>query len=344
LQSEVARAITSEIQIKVTPQEQARLASARSVNPEAYRLYLQARYYFSRRTLPAFDKSIQLLQQVLQKDPDSALAYAGLAESYGILPFYGGALSKEAFPKAKVAAQKAAELDNSLAEAHAALGFVLLYWDWDWSAAESELKRAIELNPSYAVARHWYAEYLCAMGRHDQAVAEIKRAQELDPLSPLMLTIGGEVCNYARRYDQAIQQCRKALELDPNYALAHRNLARAFLGRRMYEEAASEFVEADRAWSNAYPLDVALAHAVRGKRDEALKILREQSSQPKFDFETAVLAYLALGEKQEALHWLEKAYAEHDAYAPFWNVSPALDPLRSEPRFQSILRRMNFPP
>ena len=343
LQSEVARAITSEIQIKVTPQEQARLASARSVNPEAYRLYLQARYHFSRRTLPAFDKSIQLFQQVLEKEPDSALAYAGLAESYGILPFYGGALPKEAFPKAKAAALKALELDNSLAEAHAALGFVLLYWDWDWSAAESELKRAIELKPSYVVGHHWYAEYLSAMGRHDQAIAEIKRAQELDPLSPLMLAIGGEVCNYAHRYDQAIQQCRKALELDLNYALAHRNLARALHGKRMYEEAASEYVKADRAWGNAYPLDLALAQALRGKRDEALKILREQSSQSKLDPETAVLVYLTLGEKQEALKWLEEAYEKHDAYAAFWNVSPALDPLRSEPRFQRILRRMNFP-
>jgi TolB-like protein/DNA-binding winged helix-turn-helix (wHTH) protein len=344
LQSEVARAITSEIQIKVTPQEQARLASARSVNPEAYRLYLQARYYFSRRTLPAFDKSIQLFQQVLEKEPNSALAYAGLAESYGILPFYSGAPSKEAFPKAKVAARKAVELDNSLAEAHAALGFVLLYWDWDWLAAESELKRAIELKPSYVVGHHWYAEYLSAMARHDRAVAEIKRAQELDPLSPLMLAIGGEVCDYGRRYDEAIEQCRKALELDPNYALAHRNLARAFLGKRMHEEAASEYVKADRAWGNAYPLELALAHAARGNRDEALKILREQSSQPKFDPETAVLVYLALGEKQEALDWVEKAYEEHDPYAAFWNVNPALDPLRSAPRFQAILRRMNFPP
>ena len=191
LQDEVARAIASEIQIKVTPNEQVRLASARPLNPEAYRLYLQGRYYFSKRTLPAFDKSVQLFQQVLEKEPSSALAYAGLAESYGITPFYGGALPKVAFPKAKAAALKALELDGSLAEAHASLAFVLLYWDWDWLAAERELKRAIELNPSYVTAHHWYAEYLGAMGRHDQAIAEIKRAQELDPLSPLMLTVGG---------------------------------------------------------------------------------------------------------------------------------------------------------
>jgi adenylate cyclase len=201
LQGEIARAIANEIRAKLTPDVQARLTRARPVDPEAYRLYLQGRYQFSKRTLPAFERSIQLFQQVLEKDPDNALAYAGLAESYGILPFYGGALPKDAFPKAKAAALKALELDSSLAEAHAALGFVLLYWDWDWSAAESELKRAIELKPSYVVGHHWYGEYLSAMGRHEQAIAEIRRAQELDPLSSLMLAIGGEVCNNARRHD-----------------------------------------------------------------------------------------------------------------------------------------------
>jgi len=346
LQGQIASSIADEVRAKLTPDVQARLTRARPVDPEAYRLYLQGRYQFSKRTLPAFERSIQLFQQVLEKDPDYALAYAGLAESYGILPFYGGELPKVAFPKAKAAALKALEIDSSLAEAHAALGFVFLYWDWDWSAAESELKRALELKPSYAVGHHWYAEYLSAMGRHEQAIAEIKRAQELDPLSPLLLAIGGEVGILARRYDEAIEQSRKALELDSNYALAHQNLAASFLGKQMYEEAASEYVIADRAWGYSNAPGQVLAYAVTGKRSQALKVLKvlnEQSSQAELDSVMAVRIYLALGEKQKALDWLEKAYEEHDPFAVFWNVSPAFDPLRSDPRFQDLLRRMNFP-
>jgi len=347
LQSEVAGAIANEIKIKLTPQEQVRLASASAVNPEAYRLYLQGRYQFSKRTLPAFEKSIQLFQQVLEKDPDYALAYAGLAESYGILPFYGGALPKDAFPKAKAAAVKALELDSSLAEAHAALGFVLLYWDWDWSATERELKHAIELKPSYVVGHHWYAEYLSAMGRHDQAIAEIKRAQELDPLSPLMLVVGGEVCFYAHRYDEVIEQCRKALELDSSYALAHSWLASAYAEKAMYEEATTEFEKAARLFGRDPWGGLALVYARTGKRDEALKILgrmREQSNRGESSPVRTACLYLAVGEKQRALDWLEKAYEERDPYMAFLNVRPELDPLRSDPRFQDLVRRMNFPP
>jgi TolB-like protein/Tfp pilus assembly protein PilF len=348
LQSDVAGAIANEIKIKLTPQEQARLARGRSVNPEAYRLYLQGRYYFSRRTLPAFDKSIQLFQQVLEKDPDTALAYAGLAESYGILPFYGGASAKEAFPKAKAAALKALELDDSLAEAHAALGFVLFYWDWNWSAAESELKRAIELNPGYVVGHHWYAEYLGAMGRHEQAIAQVRRAQELDPLSPLMLVIGGQVCRYARRYDEGMEQCRKAIELDSNYALAHVGLGRAYLGKEMYEEATAEFEKAARLDGSEHSLLwLAFASAATGRRGEALKILdraREQSKRGEISPLRLAYFYIGLGENQRALDWLEKAYEERDPYMSFLKVEPPLDPLRSDPRFQDLLRRMNFPP
>ena len=347
LQDEVARAIAEEIKIKVTPQEQARLTGAPAVNPEAYRLYLQGRYQASKRTLPGFEKSTLLFQQALEKDPGYSLAHAGLAETYGLLPFYGGASPHEAFPKAKAAALKALELDSSLAEAHAALGFVLFYGEWDWAAAERELKHAIELNPGYVISHHWYAEYLGAMGRHDQAIAEIKRAQELDPLSPLLFAIGGEIYALARRYDEAIEQCRKALELDSNYALAHQNLGSSFFGKRMYKEAAAEYVMADRAWGKTNSSGLALAYALTGKRGEALKILgrlREPSSQLELDSLMAAKLYLALGENQEALDWLEKAYEEHEPYAPFWNVSPVLDPLRSDPRFQDLLRRMKFPP
>jgi serine/threonine protein kinase len=345
LQSEVARTIAREIRVTVTPQEQTHLARSRPVNAEAYQFYLQGRYHFAQRTLAAFDKSIQLFRKALEKDPDDALAYTGLAESYGILPFYGGALPQDAFPKAKAAALKALELDSTLAEAHAALGFVLLYWDWDWSAAERELSKAIELNQSYVVAHHWYAEYLSAIGRHEQAVAEIKRAQELDPLSPLMLAIGGEVCNYARRYDEVIEQCRKALELDSNYALAHVHLSEGYLGKGMYKEAITEAEKGARFFgSDDALLRLGVVYARVGERAKGLKIIDRvgQLRQKEMPLRFALL-YASLGDKQRALSCLEEAYYHREPSMVFLNVSVALSPLHSERRFQDLVRRMNFP-
>ena len=349
LQDDVARTIAEEIKIKVTPQEEARLLGSRAVSPETYRLYLQARYHANKRTLAGFEKSMQLFRQALAYDPGYASAYAGLAETYGLLPFYGGASSKESFPKAKAAALKAVELDGSLAEAHAALGFVLFYGDWDWAAAEKELKRAIELNPSYVTSHHWYAEYLNAMGRHDQAIAEIKRAQELDPLSPLLFAIGAEVYTNARRYDEVIEQSRKALELDSNYALAQHNLACGLLANGMYREAAAEYIKADQSWGLTNSSGLALGYALTGKKAKALEILRRLRETPGESGLTSIMeARLCLGaalcNKLEMLDRLEKAYQEHEAYAAFWNVQPAFDPIRSDPRFQHLMRRMNFPP
>jgi TolB-like protein/DNA-binding winged helix-turn-helix (wHTH) protein/Flp pilus assembly protein TadD len=345
LQDEVAGAIARQIKIKLTPQEHARLASARPVNPEGYRLYLEGRYYFLKRTRPAFEKSIQLLQRALEKDPNFALAYAGLSESYGILPFYGGALPKEAFPKAEAAARKALELDSTLAEAHAALGFVLFYYDWDWLAAERELRRAIELKPSYVVGHHWYAEYLSAMGRHEQAFAEIRRAQELDPVSPLLRAIGGEVYYCARRYDEAIEQCRKGLELDSNFGLAHANLGWGYIVKGMYKEAGLEFEKAGAAYGGNY-VGLAVVCAAMGNKGKALKILdqaRERSSHGEASPWHLARAYILLGDNQRALVWLQKADEDRDPAMAFTKAEPAFAPLRSDPRFQALLRRMNLP-
>ena len=343
LQSEVARTIAREIGATVTPQEQTRLASARPVNAELYQIYLQGRYHFARRTLAEFNKSIQLFEQILARDPDNALAYAGLAESYAILPFYEGALPRAAFPKAKAAAMKALEIDNSLAEAHTALGFVLFYWDWDWAAAERELLQALELKPGYVVAHHWYAEYLSAMGRHDEAVSEIQRAQGLDPLSPLLLAIGGEVCNFARRYDEAIEQCRKALELDSNFAIAHGNLAGAYIRKGMYKEA--EMSARLEGGDPHISLRLACIFAAAGSRAKAVGILiaRQNSKQQELDPTSVVDVYALLGENSLALDWLEKAYDQRDPYMVFMNVAPGMDPLHAEPRFQNLIRRIGLP-
>jgi tetratricopeptide (TPR) repeat protein len=239
------------------------------------------------------------------------------------------------------------ELDSNLAEAHAALGFCLLWYDWVWSAAESELKRAIELKPNYAVAHHWYAEYLSAMGRHGQAFAEIRRAQELDPVSPLLRAIGGEIYRYARRYDEAIEQCRKGLELDSNFGLAHRNLGSGYLGKGMYEEAMAEYEEANRLIGRANRLWLARVYVAAGRRGEAVKMLvrfSEQSRQGEVSLMWLAALYVALGKKQRALDWLQKAYENRDPYMVFIRVDLGLDPLRSDPRFLALLRRMNFPP
>jgi TolB-like protein/DNA-binding winged helix-turn-helix (wHTH) protein/tetratricopeptide (TPR) repeat protein len=346
LTSNVARAIAREVRIKVTPEEQQRMASARRVNTEAFEAYLQGRRYFRMRTLPAFKKSIQFFQRALRLDPQYAAAYSGLSESYGILPFYGGALPRVVFPKAKVAVLKALEIDSTLAEAHAALGNVLFYYDWDWPAAESEFKRAIELKPSYVVAHHWYAEYLTAMGRHEQAFAEIRRAQELDPVSPLMRAIGGEVYTMAHRPDQAIDQCRKGLELESNFGLTHRWLGMAYLQEGMYQQATAEFEEVDRLIGRDNAMGLARAYAMAGRRGEAVKMLDRfngQYKQAEVSPMGLAAAYTALGEKQRAIDWLQKAYEQRDPFLVFIRVHWAFDSLHSDPRFQSILRRMNFP-
>lgn len=346
LQDEVARAIAYQIRIKLTPQEDVRLAGSRPVNPESYRLYLQGRYFFFKRTVPALDKSIQLYQQALEKDPNSALAYAGLSESYGTLPFYGGALPREIFSKSKEAALKALEIDSNLAEAHAALGLALLYYDWDWSAAESELKRAIELNPNDTVAHQWYSEYLSAMGRHSQAIAEVRRAQELDPVSPLMFAVGCGADFFARRDDEAIKQCRKALDLDSNFGLTRNVLGWIYLRKGMYEEAMAQFEEGNRLLGGDPVLGQARVYATVGRRDEAVKMVdlfSEQCKRGEVSPMYFAFLYVALGKKQKALDWLQKAYEGRDPYIVRIKVEPALDPIRSDPRFQDILRRMNFP-
>ncbi|MEJ2007848.1 MAG: winged helix-turn-helix domain-containing protein [Acidobacteriota bacterium] len=346
LTSDVSRDVAREIRIKVTPEEQQRMASAPPVNPEAYPLYLQGRYYFRKRTLPAFDKSIQRFQRALEMDPQYAAAYSGLSESYGILPFYGGALPRVVFPKAKAAALKALEIDSTLAEAHAALGNVLFYYDWDWPGAERELKRAIALKPSYVAAHHWYAEYLSAMGRHEQAFAEIRRAQELDPASPLMRAIGGEVYTLAHRPGEAIEQCRKGLELDSNFGLAHRWLGMAYMEKGMYREAMAELEEADRLIGRDNALGLARVYAMAGRRGEAVKMLDRFDGQYKQGEVSPVglaAAYAALGEKQRALDWLQKAHAQRDPFMVFTRVYWAFDSLRSDPRFQELVSRMNFP-
>jgi TolB-like protein len=350
LQSEVARAIANEIRLKLTPQEQTRLASARPVNPEAYRLCLLGRFHWNKRTEEGFKNAIDHFQRALEIDPGYAPAYAGLADSYICLSDRGFLPPKEAIPRGKAAAQKALEIDESLAEAHTSLALAYWEYDWDWPACEREYKRAIELNPNYATAHQWYALYLSAMKRHAEALAEAQRAQQLDPLSPI-ISVGVALYGYfyTRQYDEAIRRLRDTLSLFPDFAVAYFSLGGAYVASGTYQEAIVAYQKA-RSLSGASAAEVAAlgqAYAKGGIRGYYLWELRRLREESKHRYVRAVaFAYLfaGLGEKDQAFSYLEKAYEDRDYQLNLLQISPRFDPLRSDPRFQDLLQRMNFPP
>ncbi|MCZ6751940.1 MAG: protein kinase [Acidobacteria bacterium] len=350
LQSEVAGAIAREIKVKLTPQEQAHLASPRSVDPEAYQAYLRGRYYWNKRSEDGFRKGLEYFQQAIAKDPTYALAYAGLADCYALLGAvgYAGAETKEVMAKAKAAARKALEIDDTVAEAHASLAFITFRFDWNWPEAEREFRRAIELNPNYPTAHQWYAMDLGIMERTEEALAEIRRAHELDPLS---LTINAGVARLlhsAGQYDKAIEQIRKTLEMDPNFVQAHFDLGLIYTEMRMYPEAIAEF-EKGGTLSGGNPQiksGLGLAYSLSGRRADALRILdqlNEQSERGYVSPFSIAVVYAGLGEKDRTLTWLEKAYEVRANEMVYIKMKPFFDNIRSDPRYQDLLRRMNFP-
>jgi serine/threonine-protein kinase len=336
LQSEVAQTIAREIDVKLTGDEQTRLASARPIIPEAYEAYLKGQYYRQRWTLDATKRAIEYFQQAIQLDPNYAAAYAGLAECY-LFPEIDA-------PKAKEAALKALEIDGSLGEAHAALASIYGSADWDWIGAEREYKRALELNPNDTDLLHWYSHYLMAMGNTQEALAVAKRSVEIDPLSPTMNCSLGENYLHARQYDQAIVWIRKALVLDPDLVPAYFFLGRAYLYKGMYEEAIATVQNHKEKMMRRTLLGYAYAKA--GRRAEAMEIIEQMLALPKkwfnSEYRIAVI-YAALDEKDQAFYWLEKALETRYIWLMFLKVEPELDPLRDDPRFKDLLRRMNFP-
>jgi serine/threonine-protein kinase len=349
LQGEVTRAIAGEVKAVLTPQEQTRLASARPVNPEAHEAYLKGRYSWNLRTEEGLKKGIEYFQQAIEKDPGHALAYAGLADSYDALAYWNLMAPKEAFPRAKAAALKALEMDETLAEAHASLGEARFKYDWDWVGAEKEYKRAIELNPGYATAHGWYAGYLSGMGRHDKAIAEAKRAQELDPLSLSINAGEGWAFFCARRYDEAIAQCRRTLELNVGFYPTHLYLGFAYEQKKLFEQAIAEYQEAIGLGRGKPLLAPYLARgfAAAGKRTEALTIISQMAELSKRRYVSPygmAQIYAALSDPGRAFQWLDKACQERDTWLVWLKVEPGFDSLHSDPRFQDLLRRMNFPP
>jgi TolB-like protein/DNA-binding winged helix-turn-helix (wHTH) protein/Flp pilus assembly protein TadD len=348
LQSEVARAIAEQVRIKLTPQEQARFAPARPVNPEAHDAYLKGRYYWNLRTEDGLKKSIGYFQEAIEKDPGYALAYAGLAASYGTSVDWGSLAPKAANPLTRAAALKAMQMDETLAEPHATLGGIKTSFDFDFPGAEKEYKRALELNPSYASGHMWYAAYLTYMGRHNEAIAEIKRAQELDPLSLIINAIAGYVFCYARRYGEAIAECRRALELNPGFYPAQLYLGMAYEWEKQYAQAISEYQKAAALEPGNLRARVSLGcgYAAAGKRTEALGTISNliQLSKRRYVSPYGIASiYAELHDTNEACMWLEKAYEDRADGLYNLKVNPRFDPLRSDPRFQDLLRRMNFP-
>jgi Tfp pilus assembly protein PilF len=281
----------------------------------------------------------------LERDPAYPLAYAGLADTYSLLANYFFLPPQEAFPRAKAAAMKALEIDDTLAEAHTSLAFARHHYDWDWSGAEGEYKRALELNPGYATAHQWYAEYLTTVGRHEEAIAEIRRAQELDPLSLVIDSNVGRLLYYAHRYDQAIDELQNTLKLDPNYFWAHVFLGMAFEQKGMYAEAMAEAQKVVALGGGGPNVVLARAYAASGRADDARQMLKALQQRYGEDVESYSMGgiHAALGEKDEAFTWLEKAFDENSFFLVFLKTEPWFDPLRTDPRFADLLGRLSFP-
>jgi TolB-like protein/DNA-binding winged helix-turn-helix (wHTH) protein len=344
LQSEVARAITNQIKIQVTPQEQTRLAQVRPVDAEAYEAYLRGRYLWNRRTEDSLKKAVDYFQWAVDKDPSYAPAYAGLADSYVAFASFRVSPANDAYLKARVAAVRALELDPRLPEALSALAMVHLYYEWNWAAAELAFKRALALNPDDGTTHMRYALALPYFGRFDDALREIARARETDPLSPVISANVGKILHLARRYDQAIEEHRKAVELHPNFWGAHNNLGLTLAVTRRYEQAIAEFERAIELNDNSEAkLNLAYTCAVSGRLREAKEIINElQTRTPQVyssPFDIAV-AYTGLGDRDGAFAWLEKAYEERARPLLSLKINPLFDPLHSDPRFAALIRRM----
>ncbi len=345
MQGEVASAIVHEIDVTLTPQEKERLTSGRRVNPAAHEAYLKGNY-LKTGTQEQREKSKQYFEEAIRIDPNYAPAYAGLAD------YYWSAQELQprvAMPKAEKFALKALELDPSLSHAHLALGAVRFYGDWDWAKADAEFRHAIELNPGDAEAHRTYAFYLSALGRETEALAEIRRAEDLDPLYIATQITAGWVFYFARRYDQAIEQCREALELDPNSAGGYDCLGSSYLAKGMYEQAIAACRQAVVFSGNAPARAAGLgqAYALAGENSEARKVLqglRELSTRSYISPFLLAKLSVALGEREQALTRLEEAYAERDPYLAWLKVERGFEPLREDPRFQDLLRRVGFSP
>jgi len=348
VQQEIAREISRNLRLKLSSLEQSRVGNPHTSSSDAYELYLKGRFYWNKRTGESLKKSVDYFNQAIEKDPAYALAYVGLADAYIVIPYFSVDSPQESYPKAKAAAKRALEIDETLAEAHTAMAAVLMNYDWNLLESNKEFERAIELNSNYPTAHHWYArENLTIMGRFDRALAEMHRAQELDPLSLIINANLGKAYFNARRYDEAIQQLRKTIEIDQNFFVAHHYLGSAYAMKGDFSAALAEYQKAHQL--NEYdPHVLALTgrlYAVTGKRAEALAAiaqLKSMATQRYVPDYSIALVYAALDEKDQAFSLLEKSYRDHTVDMLTLYYDPLIDNLRSDPRFADLQRRVGL--
>lgn len=350
LQNRVSSAIVDQIRIKLTPEDKERLAKNPSVSPEAYEDYLKGRYYWNKRSGEGFAKAIGYFEDATRKDPQYALAYAGLADCYGIIgaTIFGNLPAAEAAPKAKAAAIRALEIDPSLAEAETSLAIAKFNYDWDWAGAAEGFKRAIQMDPSYATAYQRYSLYSIAMGRFGDSFEQINKARELDPLSISINSSLGWRFYLARQYDRAIEQLRNTLEMDPSYEWARLILGQAYEQKGEYKLAIEELRKAVELSHNSPLMISALAHtyAATGNYSEAQRLLGHLEAQSKTQYVSPyyiAVVYLGMGKNELAMDWMERAFADRSNGLVFLRVEPELDPLRSNPRFVALQKQLKFP-
>jgi Tfp pilus assembly protein PilF len=343
IQEKVAAEIVQALQLRLSPDEKQILKHRFTENTVAYQLYLQGRFFWNKRSEDGLKTAIKYFEQAIERDPQYALAWAGIADSYSLLGEYGNIPRKELYPKAEAAVNKALEIDNRLAEVHTSLASLLMLSKWDWVNSEKEFKLALELNPNYATAHHWYSQWFLSMGRLEESLRMISRAAELDPVSQAILKDRGLTLYYNRQYDSAIEMAIKTLELDPNYASAHRLLSLAYQGKGLFDKAIAENENWGKLTGNKVETAVALAqlYAVSGQREEAKKLI-EILEQDKLVIEQAyrglALVYAALGENDTAFKLLEKSYELHEESILSLKVDPKMERLRSDARFIVVTR------
>lgn len=348
LQGEIAQEIADEIQLTLGDQRRngpAHQASGPAEPYEAYEFYLKGRYSLNKRTPESLQQAIEYFQQAVAKDPNYARGYAGLADSYALISGYNLTPRTESMPKARAAALRALEIDDRLAEAHNSLALIAENYDWDWQTAEKEFRRAIQLDPNYATAHQWYAEYLALQGRFDEAFAESERARQLDPLSLIIATDNAAILYYARQYDRAIEKCRAVLDMEPNFSKAHL-VSAVYAQKGMYADAMADIEKWRRADDGPWVWGtLAYIYGRMGQRPQAkneLEKLEQFSRQRPMDPGPILVAHIGMGNKDEAFAWLEKAYLVHSTMLTTLKVDPLYDPLRNDPRFQELMRRMRL--
>jgi DNA-binding winged helix-turn-helix (wHTH) protein/TolB-like protein len=347
LEDALSERVAQSIRLKLTGEESRRFTKRSTERPDAYEAYVKGRYFWNKRTDKGLKKGLEYFRQAITLDPMFAEAYVGVADSYGTLGLYAVLPPKEAFPAAKEAAKRALEMDDGLAEAHATLGFIYFYYDWNGADAANEFRRALADNPNYAMAHSWYGESLAATGRYPEAVAEAQRALEDDPLSLIIGSNAGWTLSLAGKPDQAIEILRKAIEIDPSFPRTHYRLGRAYEQKKSYDMAISELEQAVSLSGGdaCYKGSLGHAYAISGNTNQARKVLQEleeRVGQPYVPAYAIGLVYAGLGDSDHAISWLQKAYEDRSTSIAFLKLDPELSSLHSDPRFEQLSRRINF--